>query len=147
MSKEVKKPKLENAKKVVQPQISTEGDKQIWVFDSVDRDGYFSFTPSRADMDCEDLLDKIIHFSMRTWGDIRRDKHDNNKSKHHFLSFDSLSDLARERINKLQLSEFHESIFSMRLNNLCRIIGLRDGSSFVVKWFDPRHEFAPMRDK
>jgi hypothetical protein len=40
---------------------STDGSRQIWVFDRVDRDGDFRFDPHRDDMACKDVLDKIIH--------------------------------------------------------------------------------------
>jgi hypothetical protein len=54
---------------------------------------------------------------------------------------------ARERIAALRLDDPYDDktdrIFSMRLGGRVRIIGLRDGERFIVKWFDPNHEFAP----
>ena len=127
-----------------QPPASTENLKQLWVFDQVDNDGYFRFDPSREDMDCKDVLDKIIQYSARTWRDIRTETHgDDNRTKHHSLSYDQLSESARERIAKLHLDDYIDAIFSMRLDNKTRIIGLRNGQFFVVKWFDPDHKFCP----
>jgi hypothetical protein len=31
----------------------------------------------------------------------------------------------------------------MRLNSETRVIGLREGERFIVKWFDPNHGFCP----
>jgi len=132
-----------NRKRVEQISASTDICRQVWVFDSVDTDGHFRFSPRREDMDCEDILEKIIHFSKRTWIEIKQDMHDDRKSKNHYLTYDALSDLAKERITRLHLTERTDEIFSMRLNNTIRIIGIREGDRFVVKWFDPKHEFSP----
>ena len=130
-------------RKTEQPLISTDGCKQIWVFDSIDRDGHFNFDPRRSDIKCDDVLEKIIHYSMRTWKDIKGEKHDSGKTKHHFLSYEALSEKAKARIRKLQLEENLDSIFSMRMSNMVRIVGLRDGEKFIVKWYAPHHEFCP----
>jgi len=125
------------------PAISTDNCKMIWVFDSVDNDGVFRFDPNRPDMNCVDILDKIIQYSKRTWADIKSEKHDNGKTKHHLLDVDGLSKAALERVQKLKVDISAENIFSIRINNLTRIIGLRDGEKFIIKWFDPAHNFYP----
>jgi len=97
-------------------------------------------------MDCKDILDKIIQYSARTWRDIKTETHDkDNRTKHHNLSYDQHSESARERIAKLHLDDYIDAIFSMRLDNKTRIIGLRNGQFFVVKWFDPNHKFCPSK--
>ena len=146
MPKKVKKINKRNKKTVVQPLASTDSCKQIWLFDSIDNDGHFRFSPSREDMDCKGILDKVIQYSKRTWADIKSEKHDGNKSKHHFLNFNGLSDLAVERIRKLQLEERIDQVFSMRMSNELRIIGLRENQFFIVMWFDPKHEFYPVSE-
>jgi len=70
-------------KSAKKPSISTEHCKQVWIFESVDRDGHFSFTPNK--MDCADVLDKIIHYSAKTWSEIKSEKYGDGKSKHHYL--------------------------------------------------------------
>jgi len=95
-------------------------------------------------MNHRNILDKILHYSVRTWRDIKTETHDkDSKTKHHSLSYDQLSESAKERIAKLQLDDYIDAIFSMRLDNKTRVIGLRDGQFFVVKWFDPNHKFCP----
>jgi len=143
MSKKTKTQPV-SGKRTEQPLLSTDNDKQVWIFDSVDRDGPFDFTPNRIDMDCEDILDKIIYYSGRTWNDIKRETHDSGKTKHHHLSYNTLSESAINRIKKLHLGDQTDSIFQMRLDNMVRIIGLREGRNFIVKWFDSNHEFSPV---
>jgi len=123
--------------------VSTDNRKMVWIFDSVDNDGLFRFDPNRPDMNCADILDKIIQYSKRTWADIKAEKHDNGKTKHHFLAVDGLSKAALERVKKLKVDNTGNNIFSIRINNLVRIIGLRYGEKFIIKWFDPAHNFYP----
>jgi hypothetical protein len=116
--------------------------KQVWIFDSVDNDGHFRFATHRdteaglAPMDCKDLLTKIIHFSGRTWSEMDR-------GDHHYLSYDSLCGEAKERIRRLRLEDQIEAVFSIKLNGPTRVIGLRYDEKFIVKWYDPNHEFCP----
>jgi len=129
-----------------QPPVSTNNSKQVWIFDQVDNDGHFRFDPNRNDMKCNDVLDKIIQYSKKKWSEIMNEIHGyHGNSKHHFLNYDALSDKAKERIKSLNLNEEIDSVFSMRLDGETRVIGLRQGQSFVVKWFDPKHEFCPTK--
>ena len=133
-----------STKRANRPLDSIDLCKQIWIFDSVDRDGEFCFDPNRDDMNHKDILDKIVQYSARTWRDIKMETYgDDNKTKHHNLSYDHLSESARERIARLHLDDDVDAIFSMRLDNRTRIIGLRNSHFFVVKWFDPKHKFCP----
>lgn len=122
---------------------STDGEKMVWIFSEVDNDGDFKFDPHRDDFNSEDIFDKLIYFSKRTWGELRNDTHDDGKSKHHFLADATLSKKAEERISRLKLEESRDQIYSLRLTNKCRIIGLRDEERFIVKWYDPEHGFCP----
>jgi len=95
-------------------------------------------------MDCEDVLGKIIHYSMKTWREIKRETHGPaNKTKHHHLDYDHLSDSAKQRIARLRLESDVDNLYSMRLDNKTRIIGLQDREFFIVKWFDSDHRFCP----
>ena len=114
----------------------------VWTFKNLDTDGKFAFNPNREDFDVTDFLNKMIRYSNMTWNEITRHTHDNGKSKHHFLSEDSLSESAIERIKKKHFEDRTDSIFSFALNNKVRIIGLRDGVEFQVIWYDANHEFA-----
>lgn len=130
-------------KRIASVPVSTDNQKMIWVFDSVDVDGIFCFDPHREDFDAEDIFDKLLNFSKKSWSELRRETHDYGKSKHHFLADAELSKEAEERIAKLHLEDDRDRIYSLRLENLTRIIGIRDGEKFVVKWYDPKHQFCP----
>ena len=67
----------------------------------------------------------------------------------HFLSTNSLSKDALKRIKTKELEESTDYIFSFALNNLARVIGIRnpDSPEFEVIWYDAEHKFAPSKLK
>ena len=127
-------------KQTVRRMGSSENELSIWRFDRIDRNGKFAFDIGRSDFQHKEFLDKLISYSSMTWGEIRNQTHDGGKSKHHFLSFDSLSKSAQDRILALHMEEDMDRIYSFTLQNKLRIIGLRDNSEFHVLWYDPTHE-------
>lgn len=122
---------------------STDGEKIIWRFDRLDKSGPFAFDLSRSDFDHREMLEKIISYSNMTWTEVKRQTHDDGKSKHHFLEMGKLSRDAVDRISIKQLKEYEDSIFSFAFQNKLRIIGIREGQMFYVIWFDPEHQFCP----
>ena len=52
---------------------------------------------------------------------------------------------AKDRIKAKHLGEHTDAIFSFALQNLIRIIGIRDSAFFHVVRYDPRHEFYPTK--
>ena len=145
--KVVHQPNAARNKRVIQYDQSTDTRCLIWIFDAVDVDGDFNFDPKRSDFDAEEIFAKLIHFSKRTWSEIKKDTHDDGRSKHHFLNDARLSPEAEKRISRLNLDDQRDQIFSLSLSNMCRIIGLRDHEYFRVKWFDPKHKFCPSQKK
>lgn len=141
--KQVKQANKQRQKQVIQKPVSSDNQCMIWVFDSVDTDGCFRFDPKREDFDAADIFDKLIHYSKRTWSDVKKETHDRGKSKHHFLDKATLSPEAESRISSLHLEERRDQIFSLHLSNRHRIIGLREHEKFIVKWYDPEHGFCP----
>ena len=126
----------------------TEDCLPIWTFTDIDKSGKFAFDICRKDFDLKLVFSKMIDFSNMKWSDIRKHTHDwSNKSKHHFLEYDSLSKDAKDRIEVKQLNDDLDSIFSFALNNKIRIIGIRRGVMFCVIWYDPEHEFCPSAKK
>ena len=143
-SKKLKGLDKAQGKRIATVPVSTDNEKMIWVFDSVDVDGFFRFDPHREDFDAEGVFDKLLNFSKKTWSELRYETHGKeNKSKHHFLTDAELSKEAEERIAKLHLEDDRDRIYSVRLEAVTRIIGLRDGEKFIVKWYDPKHQFCP----
>lgn len=120
-------------------------EKPVWRFDMIDRDGKFAFDLSRKDFQHKEVLQKLMDYGGMTWGEIDRQQHDRGKSKHHYLNFDALSNDAKERIRAKGLEEDSDAIYSFALQNLLRIIGIRQGAEFYVVWYDPKHEFCPSK--
>ena len=135
-------------KTIVHVEPSSEGQKVIFVFDRVDRDGKFAFDVKRKDFDAKVFLEKVIEYSSLTWAEVRRQTHDAGKSKHHYLTEVSrYSEAAKERIIKLRLMEDTDRIYSFAFDNKLRVIGLRDREKFHVVWYDTEHEFYPTSKK
>lgn len=142
--KKITKPSCHAQKSTSHHVTSTNGERVVWIFDSVDRDGVFCFNTARQDFDHKQFLDKLISYSCMTWSEVLSQKHDNKqKTKHHLLDYGSLSKEARDRITALKLEQDTDRIFSFALTNMLRIIGLRDGERFYVKWYDVNHQFCP----
>ncbi|MFW5631202.1 MAG: hypothetical protein ACOCNB_10525 [Acetivibrio ethanolgignens] len=145
--KSTKKPKALAKKTVTKVSISSDGEKPVWCFDKVDRDGVFSFTPNDNKFDSKLIMEKIISYSSMTWREILNQKHDSQgKSKNHYLSnTEGISALAKDRIKKLKLEEYTDDIFSFALNNTVRMIGLKQGEKFYPVWYDDSHKFYPSK--
>lgn len=150
MAKNQKRTSGLNAKREKQTRCEkspTDNELMLWDFSSVDMDDCFRFDPYREYFEAKEIFSQVIWFSQRTWSELKKDTHDRGKSKHHFLADAVLSNEAERRISKLRLEEHRDQIFSVRLTNMIRIIGLRDRNKFIVKWFDPNHKFCPSNKK
>lgn len=134
-------------KSVSGDKYSSDNKKIIWFFDWLDNDGTFAFNLSRSDFNHKEVLEKIISYSNMTWADVKKQTHDDGRSKHHLLSIDSLSSEAEERIKAKRLDEYTDSVFSFALQNKLRIIGIRINEVFHAVWYDPHHRFCPSRKK
>lgn len=132
---------------VCQGEGSTDHLRSVWVFTDIDKGGKFAFDVSRDDFHHKDVMEKLIEYSKMTWRDIKNHTHDKGKSKHHYLSYQSLSKDARDRFNAKKLEEDSDALFSFALNNTLRIVGIREGEKFKVLWYDPGHEVCPSHKK
>jgi len=118
-------------------------EKPVWRFDKIDREGKFAFDLSRQDFKHREVLQKLIEYGNMTWDDIGKQQHDRRgQTKHHYLSTQSLSDEAINRIKAKHLEEDTDEIYSFSMQNLFRIIGIRHGAEFHIVWYDPKHEFV-----
>lgn len=119
----------------------------IWLFDKIDKNGVFAFDINAPYFNHKDFLSKMIEYSSMTWAAIKKQTHDNDKSKHHYLEYSKLSKDARDRIQNLKMSDLTDAIFSFAFNNTLRIIGFRDNEYFHVVWYDRNHQFCPAKLK
>lgn len=134
-------------KKPIVNKKSTDNCRVIWHFHKVDNDGCFAFSPKISGFKADEVIEKLLAYSKMTWAEVKKQTHDNRKSKNHSLEYDSLSKEAKERISALKLEEDIDSIFSFALQNKLRIIGLRDRENFIVLWYDSEHRFCPSKKK
>lgn len=127
---------------------SSDGQKVIWLFDDVDKDGMFAFKLDRIEKDSnlKEIFDKLLDYSSMTWSEVKKQTHDDGKSKNHNLDVEKLSKDALDRV-EFKCKENDDSIFSFALQNKLRIIGVRENNFFHVKWYDPNHQFCPSRKK
>lgn len=146
--KEVKRPLNVGSKVTVkEKRNATDSLKPIWRFDWIDRSGEFAFDTRREKFDHREVLEKMINYSGMSWAEIKRQTHDDGKSKHHMLNTDSLSKAAMDRLRIKKLEEYSDSIFSFALQNKLRIIGIREKEFFYVIWYDSEHQFCPSTKK
>ena len=108
---------------------------------------HFAFDLEREEFQHKNFLQKMIAYSNMTWSDVKKQTHDDGKSKHHFLSIDSLSKETIDRIKFKKLQEYSDSIFSFAFQNKLRIVGIRINECFHVLWYDSEHEICPSKKK
>ncbi len=125
---------------------SSDGEKVIWIFDGVDKNGKFAFSLDNIEKDSnlKEIFDKLLGYSSMTWAEVKSQTHDKGKSKHHNLNRQKLSKDAMNRVQAICDEDDYDSIFSFALQNKLRIIGVRKRNFFYVKWYDPNHEFYPI---
>lgn len=127
--------------------VSTDNLPPVWTFTDIDMTGEFAFDVRRAGFRHGDVMEKMIDYSNMTWAEVKRQTHDQGKSKHHYVQYESLSRDARERLKVKGLEESSDALFSFALDNTLRIIGIREGERFKVLWYDPKHEVCPSTKK
>lgn len=87
----------------------------------------------------ETVLNGLAKYENLTWLEIKKMTHDNGKSQNHPVRLDGLTKEAIKRLNKIK-NEDIVSVFSLRLENKFRIIGIRDGAILNILWIDPDHK-------
>lgn len=147
MAKKTKKENNKREKRTVITPSSSDNTKVLWVFDNVDKDGDFSFDIDREDFNHKLVLEKMMEYATMTWNEVNRQTHDKGKSKHHFISYDTLSKQAAFRIQAKHLTQDTDLIYSFALQNRLRIIGIRKNEKFHVLWYDPYHQVCPSKKK
>lgn len=146
--KKIPQNKHRGNKTIISNPVSSDQDRPVWSFANIDKSGKFAFDTTRKEFNHQDFVEKMIDYSGLTWQEIKQQTHDKKgKSKHHTLSYGSLSKEAQGRLIAKNLSEYEDSLFSFALNNLTRIIGIRKREKFDVIWYDPYHEFCPSHKK
>lgn len=147
MGKSVKKIKPSKSKTTVKAPNSTDSLYPAWMFDKIDINGQFAFNINGANFKHSYFMDKMINYSKMTWAEIKRQTHDDGKSKHHYLTFSSLSSDAKARFEQQYEEEYQDAIFSFAFDNLLRIIGIKENEKFHVIWYDEKHQVCLSKQK
>lgn len=127
------------------PPASTDNSVIVWSFEKIDRNGEFAFDLNRKDFNVEKVFQKILEFSTMKWCELIPS--DERKSRHHLLKNAVFSKIAESRIRALGLEEKTDSFYSFALDNVTRLIGIRNGAICQVVWYDAKHEFCPSPKK
>lgn len=63
------------------------------------------------------------------------------KTKNHPVDLDKLTKQARKRLNQIYNDDI-ENVFSLRHNNLFRVIGILQANIMYILWIDSKHEVS-----
>lgn len=112
--------------------------KPSWRFSTVDKSGPFAW-PIGSNEEST-IVEKLHSFDSMTWADIQG-------KQHHSLSASSLSKVAKQRLEEIQLDDEIENLFSFHLQGKPRIICIRHNDLALLLWYDPDHQVAPSTKK
>lgn len=107
-----------------------------WQFQTLDFPGPFC----KAGIDSGTLqyvIEQLTKFETMLWGDIEG-------KRHHSIKLDEICPEARSRLRELKLDDIEE-VFSLRIGNKPRIIGIRAHTVLRLLWWDPEHQVCPWK--
>jgi hypothetical protein len=122
---------------------STETQTPAWQFHRCDEShhlwGWGKLSPSDR---LEIISTHLIHFEKMTWAAIKQQCGGRKRgTNHHSLSIENFTRTAQARLTELGLDEYDE-LFSLRLGNMVRLYGIREGRVLRFVWHDPHHGSA-----
>lgn len=85
------------------------------------------------------VLEYLRSYEGSTWQDIKQMNHDNGKKKNHTVKMEGLTKPAIRRLRRINMDDI-PGVFSLRFENMFRIIGIRDEAILDILWIDPNHE-------
>ncbi len=121
-------------------QVESEQTNPVWRFSLLDWEGPWGW----RDIDAEkwqEIIDKLGHFEMRTWADIKSDG-----NNHAVEIKNSPNPEALKRLAEIHQDDIEE-LFSLRLSGKERLWGILDGYILKILWWDPLHEVWPSTKK
>lgn len=88
----------------------------------------------------DDIYPKLKSYETQTWHEIEKMVHGSKgKSKNHPIPVSNLKPYAKKRLKELGLDDLEE-LFSLRLDQNCRIYGKRVGACLQILWIDDGHD-------
>jgi hypothetical protein len=82
----------------------------------------------------------------KTWSEVQAEKTTGKggvtKLKHVYYPVSAIVSEARKRLAALKMDDY-EDIFRFRMSNLERLYGFVVGATFIIVWYDPKHDICP----
>lgn len=125
-------------KKVVEIEKQPVDNRPVWRFSTTDKGGYFKWPKGMSEEG--EIVKKLHEFDSMSWQEIEG-------KQHHYLSPNSLSKEATQRLEELKLDDEIEHLFSFHLQGKPRIIAIRHLNVAELLWFDPQHKVSPSEKK
>lgn len=89
-----------------------------------------------------EVLNRLRALEKMTWHQIKMD----GKKRNHSIRVSDCSKGAQKRLSELELDDIDE-LFSMGVNGEARIIGILARTTFMILWWDPKHQVCPSHKK
>jgi hypothetical protein len=89
-----------------------------------------------------DLRNALAGLEGLTWSAIKQavgGRGTSGGTNHHSLDVRQICARAYKRLEELKLEDI-DAVFSLRINNILRIYGIRDGRVFRLLWYDCHHD-------
>jgi hypothetical protein len=113
----------------------------VWQFIHLDMEHDEWGWKNLGENDHEEILQKLVNYESRKWGEIYKDK-----KRDHPVTVDHLSSKARKRLEELNLGDTEE-LYRLRFTGKMRIWGILHGEVFKILWLDPEHTVYPSQLK
>ena len=122
----------------IQEHASPDQKKPSWRFGRFD-DACLDWGIDTMKANLETVLNGLKIYEGFTWHEIKTMTHDRGKSKNHSVKLEGLTKEAQNRLSQIKNDDITE-VFSLRFNNMFRVIGIRDGAVLYILWIDPDHK-------
>lgn len=128
--------------------FSRAGEKFKWSFDKC----LWDKVPWEKDIRwfADEIISKLKHYEEITWNEVESasgGKAQGNGSNNHFLTPDNLTKDALKILHGTSILRDYDKVFSLRLKNIERLIGVVEGAVFYILYYDGHHFTAKTSKK
>jgi hypothetical protein len=115
----------------------TKKSTPVWIFLLSDTDADWSGCDG-TQKHVRNILAILGKYETMTWSDIEG-------KRNHSIPVGSLTKIAQKRLQELNLDDI-SYLFSLHVNGLQRLWGIKENEEFRVLWWDPKHEVYKCKD-
>jgi len=94
-----------------------------------------------SEQEYKHVIKQLCSFERMRWHEIKAasgGKAQGHGTNHHSLPIEGFTKSAQSRLRELKLDDI-ETLFSLRLDNMTRLYGIKDGRVLRFIWHDPFH--------